>query len=237
MNKEQEIILLCEDDANYGLLLCDYLRRQQYRVDYAQDGEEGWQMFNNNHYDFCIFDVMMPVRNGFELAKAIRLTGSQVPILFLTARSAVEDILEGYRSGADDYVLKPCAMDVLVCKIECILARFRRQQQPATTRYTLGSFVYDSAGQTLTKGSILRNLSSKENDVLALLAQNINRLVEKKLLLTSVWHDDSYFANRSLNVYINHLRTLLKEDDAVRIINEHGKGYKLVVMQQETDNH
>ena len=233
MKKKQDAILLCEDDVNYGMLLCDYLRQKNYKVDFAPDGEEGWQKFNENHYDFCIFDVMMPVRNGFELAKSIRLTGSQVPILFLTARAAVEDILEGYKSGCDDYVVKPCSMDVLMCKIECILQRFRRQQLSNITIYQLGSFEYNTARQILTLGQESRRLSSRENELLLIFAQNANQLVERSVLLTSVWHNDSYFTSRSLSVYINHLRTLLKGDNTVRLMNVHGKGYKLVIPEEE----
>ena len=227
--KKQNVILLCEDDVNYGMLLSDYPRQKNYKVDFAQDGEEGWQKFNENHYDFCIFDVMMPVKTGFELSHAIRMTGSQVPILFLTVRSAVEDVLEGYKNGCDDYVIKPCSMDVLMCKIECILQRFRRQQLNDITTYQLGSFEYNSSQQFLYKDGGKKRLSSRENELLLIFAQNANQLVERSLLLTSVWHNDSYFTSRSLSVYINHLRTLLKDDDTVKLMNVHGKGYKLVI--------
>ena len=229
MKKKQDMILLCEDDVNYGMLLSDYLRQKNYKVDFAQDGEEGWQKFNESHYDFCIFDVMMPVKNGFELANAIRMTGSQVPILFLTARSAVEDVLEGYKNGCDDYVVKPCSMDVLMCKIECILQRFRRQQLNDITIYQLGSFEYNSSQQVLYKDGEKKRLSSRENELLLIFAQNANQLVERSVLLTSVWHNDSYFTSRSLSVYINHLRMLLKGDDTVKLMNVHGKGYKLII--------
>ena len=222
MRKNQEVILLCEDDVNYGMLLCDYLRQKNYKVDFARDGEEGWQMFNDNHYDFCIFDVMMPVKTGFELAQAIRTTGSQVPILFLTVRTAVEDVLE-------DYVYKPCAMDVLMCKIECILQRFRRQQFSNTITFQLGDIEYNSALQTLTCGDKQKHLSSRENELLLLLVQNSNQLVEKNKILTSIWRTENYFSGRSLSVYINHLRILLKDDKRVEVINVHGKGYKLAV--------
>lgn len=230
---KKDVILLCEDDVNFGMLLCDYLRQKDYKVDFAKDGQEGWQKFNDNHYDLCILDVMMPVRTGFELARDIRMTGSQVPIIFLTARTAVEDILEGYRSGCDDYVLKPCVMDVLMCKIECILQRYRRQQTNNVSTYQLGNFEYQSSRQILILNGVERHLSSRENELLLILVQNANQLVERKVLLTSVWHNDSYFTSRSLSVYINHLRTILQGDSTVKLMNVHGKGYKLVVPEEE----
>ena len=232
MKKNQDAILLCEDDVNFGMLLSDYLRQKDYRVDFARDGEEGWQMFNASHYDFCILDVMMPVKTGFELARAIRMTGSQVPIMFLTVRTAVEDVLEGYACGCDDYVFKPCSMDVMMCKIECILQRFRRQQLANTTFFKLGNIAYDSVKQTLTSENKQTKLSSRENELLLLLAQNTNQLVEKNKILTSIWRAETYFSGRSLSVYINHLRILLQGDSRVEIINVHGKGYKLAVPEE-----
>lgn len=232
---KKDVILLCEDDVNYGMLLCDYLRQRNYRVDFAKDGVEGWVKFNENHYDFCILDVMMPHINGFELAKNIRMTGSLVPILFLTARAAVEDILEGYHSGCDDYVVKPCSMDVLVCKIECILQRTHRQLLSNTSIYMLGDMEYNSARQVIIYDGEEIHLSSRENEILLILAQNANQLVERKVLLTSVWHNDSYFTSRSLSVYINHLRTILQVDSTVQIMNVHGKGYKLVIPEEDQE--
>lgn len=233
MKQKQDAILICEDDINFGMLLCDYLSQQDYIVDFAQDGEEGWQKFNETHYDFCILDVMMPIRNGFELAKNIRMTGSLIPILFLTARSSVEDIIEGYKSGGDDYVVKPCPMNVLMCKIETILRRFRRQQLNDITVYQLGAFTYDSVTQTLTTDSIVHHLSSRENELMHIFAQNPNQLVAKNMLLTSVWHNDSYFTNRSLSVYINHLRAIINGNDSIKLMNVHGKGYKLVISENK----
>ncbi len=231
MKKKQATILLCEDDVNYGMLLCDYFKQKGYKVDYAQDGEEGWQKFNAKSYDFCVLDVMMPVRTGFELCKAIRMTGSLVPVIFLTARTAIEDVLEGYHCGADDYVLKPCSMDVLMCKMESILSRYHYQRSECP--YDVGTMYYDSVKQEIEVNGDLIHLSSKENDLLLILAQNANRLVERKVILTSVWHNDNYFASRSLSVYINRLRKVLSTDDEVRILNVHGKGYKLLLPEKK----
>lgn len=229
MFKKQYSILVCEDDVNYGMLLTDYLLQKGYSVDYAQDGEVGWQKFCEAHYDFCILDVMMPARNGFELAKAIRMTTSQVPIIFLTARNSIEDMIEGYKSGCDDYVTKPCPMNLLMCKIEAVLRRYNNQQMMDITVYHLGKIVYNTVTQTLTIGKETHRLSSRENELLRILTQSLNQLVEKNVILTSIWHTDSYFTNRSLSVYVNHLRSILAVDSKVKLLNVHGKGYKLIV--------
>lgn len=229
MIEKQDAILLCEDDVSFGMLLKDYLTQNGYIVDLTTDGEKGWQKFCETYYDLCIFDVMMPVRNGFELAKAIRMTGSQVPIIFLSARSAVEDILEGYKSGCHDYVTKPCSMAILMCKIECLIKFSRTQKIGSNNIYILGVYTYNATEQTLSIGETKQHLSSRENELLHIFVQNKNQLVERKMLLTSVWRNDNYFTGRSLSVYINHLRGLLKEDDSIKLINVHGKGYKFVI--------
>ncbi|MBQ9704712.1 MAG: response regulator transcription factor [Paludibacteraceae bacterium] len=229
MKKGNVAILVCEDDVNYGMLLCDFLRSKNYEVKYAKTGEEGWKLFSSQTFDFCILDVMIPQKNGFELAADIRNTGSLTPILFLTARTATEDILHGYAVGCDDYVLKPISMDVLLCKIEAILQRTHRQLMDNTTTFQLGSMTFDSIKQILSWEGGQKHLSSRESDLLTVLSQNTNHLVERTYILKTVWHDDSYFCSRSLSVYINHLRGHLAVDPEVKIMSVHGKGYKIVV--------
>lgn len=228
--KERPIsILLCEDDINFGMLLSDFLQGKGYLVDLAQDGDDGWIRFCQSKYDVCIFDVMMPLKNGYELAKEIRRSGSDIPILFLSARTSKEDILEGYRVGGDDYVTKPCSMEILMYKIESITRRILKKEMDNKRYFQIGQFEYDSVRQYLTLGDQKQHLSSRENDLLLVLAQGANELVERNYILKTVWQKENYFNGRSLSVYINHLRKLLAGDKEVRIASVHGKGYKLVI--------
>lgn len=229
MNDKSISILLCEDDLNYGMLLNDFLHSSGYHVDLALDGDSGWVKFTHSKYDICIFDVMMPLKSGFELAADIRSTGSDVPIIFLSARTAKEDILEGYKVGGDDYVTKPCSMEILIYKIESIMRRIRKRELEEKTVFQLGRIQFDTTRQTLTDGNQSKHLSSRENELLLLLARNANRLVERSYILKSVWLNDTYFSGRSLSVYINHLRKLLAAETAVKIMSVHGKGYKIVI--------
>lgn len=222
-------ILLCEDDVNYGMLLCEYLRNSGYSVDWVQDGESGWDKFNEVLYDVCLLDVMMPHKNGFELAEAMRGKGSTIAIIFLTAKAAKEDILEGYRVGADDYITKPISMDILMCKIDSMVRRAKIVQEEETITFDFGNIHFDSANQVLIDGEKVIKLSSRESELLKVLALHPNRLVERRQILQTIWRNDSVFAGRSLSVYINHLRTWLAGVPGISILSIHGKGYKLVL--------
>ncbi len=232
LKAEKISILLCEDDLNFGMLLNDYLLSRGYLVDLAQDGDDGWVKFTHSKYDLCIFDVMMPLKSGFELAKEIRESGSDVPILFLTARTSKEDILEGYRVGGDDYMTKPCSMEILIYKIESIMRRIRKRDLENRTQFQLGRLVYDASRQTLHDGEAKIHLSSRENELLLILCQRHGELVERSAILKSIWLNDNYFACRSLSVYINHLRKILAIEPAIRILSVHGKGYKIVLTEE-----
>ncbi len=228
-NKEKISILLCEADVNYGMLFCEYLQGRGYSLTVAQDGDEGWHLFTHNTCDLCIFDTELPLRSGIELTRDIRAMGSETPIIFFTDSKQTDDILEGYRAGADDYVVKPCSMEIIICKIESIMRRVRRMQEDETTVFELGGFTYDAVAQTLVRGNETIRLSTKESDVLTLLCRRMNRVVERNGILKSIWQNDSYFSNRSLSVYINHLRNHLASEPNVKIMSVHGKGYKIVV--------
>ncbi len=228
LKAEKISILLCEDDLNFGMLLSDFLRSRGYDVDFAQDGDDGWVKFTHSKYDICIFDVMMPLKNGFELAKEIRESGSDVPILFLSARTSKEDVLEGYRVGGDDYITKPCSMEILIYKVESIMRRIRKRDLESRTRFQLGRLEFDATRQTLYDGEAKIHLSSRENELLLILCQRFGELVERSYILKSIWLNDTYFACRSLSVYINHLRKILATEPAVKIMSVHGKGYKIV---------
>ncbi|KAA9353155.1 response regulator transcription factor [Larkinella humicola] len=222
-------LLLVEDDPNLGMLLQEYLNSKGYDTDLAIDGNQGWQRFVDHAYDLCLFDVMLPKKDGFSLAKEVRMSGRDVPIIFLTAKSMKEDTIQGFRIGADDYMTKPFSMEELLLRIQAILRRYHKteeMQQPAT--YQIGSFSFDFAHQLLTRNGTDVKLTSKESALLKLFAQNKNQPLSRSFALKLIWGDDSYFNARSMDVYITKLRKYLKEDESVQIVNLHGEGFKLM---------
>ncbi len=224
-------LLLVEDDTNLGALLQEYLIDKGYSTDLATDGQKGWQSFVDKQYDLCIFDVMMPKKDGFSLAKEVRMSGRDVPIIFLTAKSMKEDTMHGFRVGADDYVTKPFDREELLLRIEAILRRYRRQTEvPEEARtFQVGMFSFDYDHQQLIFGDKSVRLTSKESALLKLFCQNINQPVSRSYALKTIWGDDSYFNARSMDVYITKLRKFLREDPAIEIMNLHGEGFKLMV--------
>lgn len=197
------------------------------------DGEAGYRAFMNEKYDLCIFDVMMPKKDGFSLAKDIRMINEDVPIIFLTAKNLKEDILEGFRSGADDYMPKPFSMEELTLRIEAILRRVRGRQSKERKSYEIGSFTFDTQKQTLTKGEEVTKLTTKECELLNLLCANANEVLQRDYALKAIWVDDNYFNARSMDVYITKLRKHLRPDENVQILNVHGKGYKLIIPNED----
>ncbi len=231
MNDEKVKILLCEDDENLGMLLREYLQTKGYDADLQPDGEAGYKAFTKNKYDLCVFDVMMPKKDGFALAADIRNINSEVPIIFLTAKSMKEDILQGFKLGADDYLSKPFSMEELLSRIESILRRVKGKKVKDVVVFNIGGFVFDAQKQVLTFDGETKKLTTKESELLRLLASNANSILERNYALKSIWEDDNYFNARSMDVYITKLRKLLKDDPNVAIINIHGKGYKLITPQ------
>lgn len=224
-------ILLVEDDPNFGTVLKDYLTLNDYDVHLAKDGLEGQIAFKNDDFDICILDVMMPKKDGFTLAKEIR-EKSEVPIIFLTAKSMKEDVLKGYQAGADDYLNKPFDSEILLHKIKAILQRkdTDMSNEDQIFEFEIGDFHLNSKLRQLSyKGGEPRKLSPKENKLLKLLAMYKNDLLPRDLALTKIWRDDNYFTSRSMDVYIAKLRKYLKPDERVEIINIHGEGFRLVV--------
>jgi DNA-binding response OmpR family regulator len=222
-------ILLAEDDENLGMLLREYLQARNFEADLFGDGEKAFRSFEKNHYDICILDIMMPVKDGFTLAKEIRMINSDIPIIFLTAKSMKEDVIEGFRIGADDYITKPFSMEELIFRIEAILRRTKNEGADKQTVFKLGNYTFDSSRQLLLRGTEERKLTTKESELLRLLCLNKNRILERNFALKSIWMDDTYFNARSMDVYITKLRKYFKDDPAVQIMNIHGKGYKLIV--------
>ncbi|MEA4935840.1 MAG: response regulator transcription factor [Paludibacter sp.] len=231
MNDEKVKILLCEDDENLGMLLREYLQTRGYDADLQPDGEAGYKAFTRGKYDLCVFDVMMPKKDGFALAAEIRSINGDVPIIFLTAKSMKEDILQGFKLGADDYLSKPFSMEELLSRIESILRRVRGKKIKDVVVFNIGAFVFDAQKQSLSFDGETKKLTTKESELLRLLASNANNILERNYALKSIWEDDNYFNARSMDVYITKLRKLLKEDPNVAIINIHGKGYKLITPQ------
>lgn len=227
---EQVKILLAEDDANLGLLLKEYLIAKNYNTTLCEDGDKAYDEFLKHPYDICIFDIMMPHRDGFTLAKDIRLINSEMPIIFLTAKSMKEDVLEGFKIGADDYMTKPFSMEELLLRIEAVLRRTTGIKTEVTQdEYKLGRFTFDSKKQFLHDGEETIKLTTKESELLKLLCNNVNKVLERNLALKTVWSDDNYFNARSMDVYITKLRKHLKSEPTIEIINVHGKGYKLIM--------
>lgn len=221
-------ILLCEDDENLGMLLREFLQAKGYSADLCNDGEKGYKAFLANKYDLCVLDVMMPKKDGFTLAQEIRNVNSEVPIIFLTAKTIKEDVLEGFKIGADDYITKPFSMEELVVRINAILRRVKGKKDKEITLYRLGKFMFDTQKQALVIGDKVTKLTTKESELLKLLCEHLNDVLERNYALKAIWVDDNYFNARSMDVYITKLRKLLKADPEIEIINIHGKGYKLI---------
>lgn len=222
-------VLLCEDDENLGMLLREYLQAKGFDTELCPDGEAGYRAFQKEKFDICVLDVMMPKKDGFSLASDIRMTNSDVPIIFLTAKQLKEDILEGFKIGADDYITKPFSMEELVFRMEAILRRVRGKKSKERSVYSLGKFIFDTQKQLLSIGDVHTKLTTKENELLSLLCSHSNEILQRDYALKTIWIDDNYFNARSMDVYITKLRKHLKDDPAIEIINIHGKGYKLIV--------
>jgi DNA-binding response OmpR family regulator len=229
MNEIKHRILLAEDDENLGSLLQEYLQAKNYETDWVNNGEKAFRYFEQFHYDLCLLDVMMPVKDGFTLASEIRILNSDIPIIFLTAKSMKEDVLEGFSLGADDYITKPFSMEELLFRIEAILRRTKGTRGGDKNQWDIGAFTFDAQKQLLTRPGSEQKLTTKESELLKLLCNNLNQVLERNFALKAIWIDDNYFNARSMDVYITKLRKYLKADPNVQIINVHGKGYKLVV--------
>lgn len=226
-------ILLAEDDKNLGTLLKNYLDAKDFITELCVDGEEALRKFRTNKYDFCIFDVMMPKLDGFTLAREVRKTDQNVPILFLTAKSLEEDKITGFKTGADDYMTKPFSMDELLHRIVAITKRIEPTPVVAESNiYKIGNYIFDYNRHLLIFEGVEQKLTSKEAGLLRLLAKNLNQVLSRSEALFNVWDDDSYFNARSMDVYITKLRKYLKGDPDVALINVHGVGFKLITTER-----
>lgn len=232
MENVNKRILLVEDDLNFGAVLKDYLMLNDYDVTLAKNGMEGFEKFRKETYDLCILDVMMPYKDGYTLAKEIREKNSEIPIVFLTAKNMKEDVLKGYKAGADDYLNKPFDSEVLLMKIKAIIQRKASDNKTESNlfEFYISNFHLNSKLRFLTfKNEEPIKLSPKENELLKLLILYENDLMPRELALTKIWKDDNYFTSRSMDVYIAKLRKYLKADENVEIANIHGEGFRLVL--------
>jgi DNA-binding response OmpR family regulator len=222
-------ILLAEDDNNLGLLLRNYLSAKDYETDLFINGSLALKAFPTRSYSLCILDIMMPEMDGITLAREIRLTNKEIPIIFLTAKNQKEDIIGGFKSGADDYITKPFSMEELLYRIEAILRRTTSPVIPKNNEsYTIGGYSFDALKQMLVYKDQTIKLTTKESELLELLCRHGNEILERNFALKTIWIDDNYFNARSMDVYITRLRKYLKKDPSVKILNIHGRGYKLI---------
>lgn len=231
MISKNKQILLVEDDVNFGTVLRDYLQMNGYKVVLARNGLEGFEKFKKNEFDVCILDVMMPYKDGFTLAKEIRSKDKSIPVVFLTAKSMKDDVLKGYKIGADDYLTKPFDADILLKKLEVLIQRTQKsvQKSKPKSRIVIGDFIFNPRLRTLTyKKNTPTNLSPKENQLLLMLVETQNDLLPRNKALNEIWNDDNYFTSRSMDVYIAKLRKYLRDDASVEIANIHGEGFRLI---------
>ena len=232
MSTNRKKILIVEDDLNFGSILADFLRLHSLNITLSKNGIDGLKKFKSQSFDMCILDVMMPFKDGFTLAKEIRNINDSVPMIFLTAKSLKDDVIKGFKIGADDYIIKPFDSDILLLKIKSLFKRdFRsRLVKDKKTEYKFSKFIFDSKLRQLSfnKENPV-TLSPKESDLLELLIINVNDLTPREEALIKIWKDDNYFTSRSMDVYITKIRKYLSKDSSIRIDNIHGKGFKLTL--------
>ncbi|MBQ1816246.1 MAG: response regulator transcription factor [Bacteroidaceae bacterium] len=227
--EEAKRILLCEDDENLGMLLSEYLQAKNYEAVLCKDGEEGYKEFLKQKFDICVLDVMMPKKDGFSLCKDIKQINPEIPVVFLTAKALKEDVIDGFKLGADDYITKPFSMEELTYRIDAIMHRVQGKKKNDEVIVTLGKFTFDRNKQILAIGDDKRKLTTKESELLNILYEHVNDVLPRELALNKIWEDDNRVYARSMDVYITKLRKYLKADPDVEILNVHGEGYKLVL--------
>lgn len=223
-------ILLVEDDASLGYIISDQLKMDGYNVTLCMDGTDGLKKFNSESFHMCIFDVMMPKKDGFTLAKDIRKTDKKTPILFLTAKASDEDKIAGFKAGGDDYLTKPFNVEELQLRVAAMLRRIDIESEvKEQSTYQIGGYNFDVINYTLVHENFNKNLTKKEAQILSFLCKFMNNVVPRDIILNGVWGQDDYFVGRSLDVFITKLRKYLSEDETIQLVNVHGIGFKLEV--------
>ena len=228
MNAKPHIFLV-EDDLSFGAVLKSYLEINDFEVEWTDDGQLAVPKFNNGSFDICILDVMLPNVDGFTIGAEIRKINPAIPIIFLTAKNMRDDVLQGYRIGADDYITKPFDTEVLIFKLKAILKRGNGNHVKESDFYQIGSYIFDYKLRTIERASLKQKLSPKEAELLKMLCDNRNELLPRETALRKIWGDDGYFTTRSMDVYLTKLRKLFTEDQTIEIRNIHGSGFMLEV--------
>jgi DNA-binding response OmpR family regulator len=226
--------LLAEDDSSLGFMISDQLKSDGYQVALCRDGAEAYKKFNDETFHLCIFDVMMPKKDGFSLAKDVRKLNSDIPILFLSAKSMMEDKVEGFKSGGDDYLTKPFGVEELQLRVKALLKRVNVQIEitEIETLVHIGTYEFDSENYTLKSNNFNKSLTKKEAQILKVLLKFKNQVVPRETVLNAVWGQDDYFVGRSLDVFITKLRKYFQEDESIQILNIHGVGFKLEITEK-----
>ena len=225
-------ILLAEDDFNLGFVIVDQLKLDGYQVTLATDGMDALLRFNEKVFHLCIFDVMMPKKDGFTLASDIRKINSEIPILFLTAKTMTEDKVQGFKSGGDDYLTKPFSVEELQLRIKALLKRVNiKMDKPEDKVLPLGIFLFDTENICLIINETKRSLTKKEAQILKLLYKFKGQVLPREVILNAVWGQDDYFVGRSLDVFITKLRKYLRDDESITLSNIHGVGFKIEILE------
>ncbi len=224
-------IFLVEDDLSFGAVLKSYLEINDFDVYWIDDGKLALAEYDKGTFDICILDVMLPNVDGFTIGAEIKKGNPNIPILFLTAKNMREDVLQGYRIGADDYITKPFDTEVLIYKIKAILKRGNGTTEKETEFYQIGSYTFDYKLRNIEKGNSKQKLSPKEAELLKMLCDNQNKLLPRETALKKIWGDDGYFTARSMDVYLTKLRKLFPDDSNIEIRNIHGSGFMLEIKE------
>ena len=222
-------ILFAEDDVNLAKVLVAYLTEKGYEVSHATNGEIAYELFCQNSYDICLIDVMMPLMDGFTLAQEIRKVDKKIPLIFLTAKALQEDMIKGLSIGGDDCITKPFPRDVLLARIQALLRRTVQTEEDNGIIQLTSSIVFDKKRQLITINGVEKKITTREVELLQLLIEKKNDVLERGYALKKIWGDDSWYNSRNMDVYINKLRKLFKEDNSIQIINVHGVGFKLII--------
>jgi DNA-binding response OmpR family regulator len=222
-------ILYAEDDETLAFLTQDNLEQNNYEVIHCSNGEIAIETFKNGSFDICVFDIMMPKVDGFELAEKIRKTDTDIPIIFLSAKTLKEDRLKGLRLGADDYLVKPFSIEELLLKIEIFLKRSQKNIPIEKSNYTVGKYQFDNKNFLVFNDTEKINLTQRESELLKLFLDNKNVVLKREEILKSLWGDDDYFMGRSLDVFISRLRKILANEKGIAIENLHGIGFRFSV--------
>jgi len=222
-------ILFVDDEQQFSAMTMEYLEAKGYKVTLKHSADDGLAVFKSNQFDCCIFDVKMPIKDGFSLAEDVRELDENIPIIFLTGQTQKEDRIKGLTIGADDYITKPFSMEELFLRIKVILKRTQIQEKKQPDQFKIGKYTFDANARELKIGEESNKLSAIEASLLQLFCENLNGIVQRDFALNRIWQDEDYLKGRSLNVYVSKLRSFLKEDKNIEILNVHGEGYRMVV--------